>query len=246
MASIWRRTMVYLGLVDDDEYEEYEPYDEPAPQIQQTQPHAAPLRRAARAAPEPIDGGYEPEPSGVRTIPRDDGGSMGSSMGASIGGGMETRAMGGGNDRGDRGIDRGGNDRGGMDRGGPDRGGTGGIERSAMERGTGAVTVQQRPSVVRPFSQPQAAKVHVVVPVGFNDAQEIGDKLKANQPVIFNLQGVDRDLSRRLIDFSSGLTYGLGGQMERVAEQVFLLTPSNVEVSAEEKRRLQERGLYRA
>ena len=111
---------------------------------------------------------------------------------------------------------------------------------------SGAVTVQQRPSVVRPFTQPQAAKVHVTVPVGFNDAQEIGDKLKANQPVIVNLQGIDRDLSRRLIDFSSGLTYGLGGAMERVADQVFLLTPSNVEVSAEEKRRLQERGLYRA
>jgi cell division inhibitor SepF len=86
--------------------------------------------------------------------------------------------------------------------------------------------------------------VHVVAPTGFNDAQEIGDKLKASQPVIVNLQGVNRDLSRRLIDFSSGLTYGLGGQMERVAEQVFLLTPSNVEVPAEEKRRLQERGLY--
>ena len=113
---------------------------------------------------------------------------------------------------------------------------------------SGAVTVQQpqRPSVVRPFTQPQAAKVHVVVPTGFNDAQEIGDKLKDTQPVIVNLQGIDRDLSRRLIDFSSGLTYGLGGSMERVAEQVFLLTPSNVEVSAEEKRRLQERGLYRA
>ncbi len=129
-----------------------------------------------------------------------------------------------------------------MDRGGSERGGT---ERIGMERSTGAVTVQ-RPSVVRPFSQPQAAKVHVVVPVGFNDAQEIGDKLKANRPVIVNLQGIDRELSRRLIDFSSGLTYGLGGAMERVADQVFLLTPSNVEVSAEEKRRLQERGLYHA
>ncbi|TMA59800.1 MAG: cell division protein SepF [Deltaproteobacteria bacterium] len=61
-----------------------------------------------------------------------------------------------------------------------------------------------------------------------------------------NLQNVDRDLARRIIDFSSGLAYGLGGQMDRVADQVFLLTPSNVEVSAEEKRRLQERGLYRA
>ena len=228
MASIWRRTMVYLGLVDDDEYEEYEPYDEPGPPVQQA-PHTAPLRRAGRGAPEPMDGGYDPEPSGVRTLPRDDGGSMAGSMGSSLGG-VEPRAMGG--------VDRGGMDRGGVDRGG--------MERSAMERPSGAVTVQQRPSVVRPFSQPQAAKVHVVVPVGFNDAQEIGDKLKANQPVIVNLQGVDRDLSRRLIDFSSGLTYGLGGAMERVAEQVFLLTPSNVEVSPEEKRRLQERGLYRA
>jgi len=225
--------MVYLGLVDDDEYEEYEEYDEPAPQA----PQAPPSRRAVRGVPEPpMDTAIYEEPSGVRTLPRDDGGSTGS-------GPMEGRGMGGGNDRSGITIERGGLDRAGSDRGGMDRGG---MERSGMERSTGAVTVQQRPSVVRPFSQPQAAKVHVVVPVGFNDAQEIGDKLKANRPVIVNLQGIDRDLSRRLIDFSSGVTYGLGGAMERVADQVFLLTPSNVEVSAEEKRRLQERGLYRA
>ena len=60
--------------------------------------------------------------------------------------------------------------------------------------------------------------------------------------MIVNLQGVDRDLARRLIDFASGLCYGLGGQMERVANQVYLLTPTNVEVSAEERRRLHERG----
>jgi cell division inhibitor SepF len=208
MASIWRKTMVYLGLVDDEEYEEYEPYDEPQPQPQQ---QAAPMRRAARSAPDPMDT-YDPEPSGVRTLPRDDAGMEMRSMEPRN---VEPRSMGGG----------------GMG------GGLG---------GSGAVSVQPRPSVVRPFTQPQAAKVHVVVPVGFNDAQEIGDKLKANQPVIVNLQGIDRDLSRRLIDFSSGLTYGLGGSMERVAEQVFLLTPSNVEVSPEEKRRLQERGLYRS
>jgi cell division inhibitor SepF len=212
MASIWRRTMVYLGLVDDEEYEEYEPYDEP-----QAQPmgQAAPPRRAARSLPDPMEGSYDPEPTGVRTLPRDDGFSNEPR-------GMEPRMAE------PRSI------------GGSGMGNTSGMGSS------GAVTVQPRPSVVRPFSQPQAAKVHITVPVGFNDAQEIGDKLKANQPVIVNLQGIDRDLSRRLIDFSSGLTYGLGGAMERVAEQVFLLTPSNVEVSAEEKRRLQERGLYRA
>ena len=83
-------------------------------------------------------------------------------------------------------------------------------------------------------------------PKGFNDAQEVGDRLKAGQPVILNLQGVDRDLQRRLIDFSSGLAYALSGTMSKAADQVFLLTPSNVEVSEEEKERLQARGLYRA
>ena len=101
-----------------------------------------------------------------------------------------------------------------------------------------------RPAVVRPITPTQSAKVHVVEPVNFSDAQEIGDRLKANQPVIVTLQSVAPELSRRLIDFCSGATYVLGGAMERVAKNVFLLTPSNVEVSAEEKRRLQERGLY--
>jgi cell division inhibitor SepF len=62
--------------------------------------------------------------------------------------------------------------------------------------------------------------------------------------VIVNLQLSDRDLSRRMIDFCSGLTYALGGLMEKVADQVFLLTPSNVEVSQEERRQLEERGLF--
>jgi cell division inhibitor SepF len=214
MASIWRRTMVYLGLVDDEEYEEFEPYDEPQPQSSPP-PQTAPTRRAARSLPDPMDGAYDPEPSGVRTLPRDEAFTPEPRN-------IEPRAV------------------------EPRSIGGSGMGNSSGMGGTGAVTVQPRPSVVRPFSQPQAAKVHITVPVGFNDAQEIGDKLKANQPVIVNLQGIDRDLSRRLIDFSSGLTYGLGGAMERVADQVFLLTPSNVEVSAEEKRRLQERGLYRA
>ncbi|MGN6694060.1 MAG: cell division protein SepF, partial [Aquihabitans sp.] len=80
------------------------------------------------------------------------------------------------------------------------------------------------------------------MPTSFNQAQDVADKYKGSQPVIMNLQGADRDLSRRLIDFASGLCYGLGGQMERVANQVYLLTPTNVEVSPEERRRLHERG----
>jgi cell division inhibitor SepF len=108
------------------------------------------------------------------------------------------------------------------------------------------VTVTPRPAVVRPITPMQSAKVHVVAPAKFADAQEIGDRFKNGQPVIVNLQSNDRELARRMIDFCSGVTYALAGSMDKVADQVFLLTPSNVEVSAEEKRRLQERGLYRS
>jgi cell division inhibitor SepF len=104
--------------------------------------------------------------------------------------------------------------------------------------------IKPRGGVVRPIPTTPNAKPHVVTPTSFNDAQDIADKYKSNTPVIVNLQNVHRDLSRRLIDFASGLCYGLGGTMEKVANQVYLLTPSNVEISAEERRRLQERGLY--
>lgn len=99
-----------------------------------------------------------------------------------------------------------------------------------------------RPQVVRPIAVTPNAKPHLVAPVSFNEAQDVADKFKGSQPVIMNLQGADLELARRLIDFASGLCYGLGGQMERVANQVYLLTPTNVEVSAEERRRLHDRG----
>src|SRR5207237_6566822 len=137
----WRRAAVYLGLVDDDEYEEYEPYDD--------SPASAPVRRPTVA--------LEAEaPSGsIRTLPRE-----------------------------------------------PESG----------------VTVQPRPvSPVRAVTPMQSAKVHVVAPAGFPDAKEIGDKLRSSQPVIVNLQGVDRELCRRIIAFASGLACALGVQIEQVA-----------------------------
>jgi cell division inhibitor SepF len=85
-------------------------------------------------------------------------------------------------------------------------------------------------------------RVHLVLPRSFNDAQQIADKFKQGIPVILNLQGADAELSKRLIDFTSGLTYALNGGMQRVADKVFLLTPRNVEVSAEQKAQLLERG----
>jgi cell division inhibitor SepF len=100
---------------------------------------------------------------------------------------------------------------------------------------------RSRGAVVRPLPV-GGSKPVVVGPSSFNDAQEVADRFKVNVPVILNLQGVERDLARRIIDFASGLCYGLGGQMERVANHVYLLTPSDVEVSPEERRRLHERG----
>ena len=76
----------------------------------------------------------------------------------------------------------------------------------------------------------------------YADAQQVADEFKRSKPVIINLQSTDRELSKRLIDFASGLTYALDGGMQRVADKVFLLTPRNVEVSAEERARLLERG----
>jgi cell division inhibitor SepF len=89
-----------------------------------------------------------------------------------------------------------------------------------------------------------SVRVHLVVPRSFNDAQQIADKFKDAIPVILNLQSTDAELSKRLIDFTSGLTYALDGGMQRVADKVFLLTPRNVEVSAEERARLLERGFF--
>jgi cell division inhibitor SepF len=109
-----------------------------------------------------------------------------------------------------------------------------------------------RTAVMRPTPPPRlrgvesvsggAARVHLVIPRSFNDAQQIADKFKESIPVILNLQGADQELAKRLIDFASGLTYALNGGMQRVADKVFLLTPRNVEVSAQERARLLESG----
>jgi len=87
-------------------------------------------------------------------------------------------------------------------------------------------------------------RVHFVRPESFNDAQDVADKFKQAIPVIINLQGSDAHLSVRLIDFASGLTYALDGGMQRIADKIFMLTPRNVEFSAEERARLIEKGFF--
>jgi cell division inhibitor SepF len=115
----------------------------------------------------------------------------------------------------------------------------------------------QRTSILRPRASetrrvrsleavrgPGTSRVHLVLPRSFNDAQQVADRFKNGVPVILNLQSADAELSKRLIDFASGLTYALDGGMQRIADKVFLLTPSDVELSAEDRARMLERGFF--
>jgi cell division inhibitor SepF len=92
-------------------------------------------------------------------------------------------------------------------------------------------------ATLRPVAsaRPSTSSFHFVAPKNFNDVQEVGDKFKAQIPVILNLQNADHDLSKRIIDFVSGLTYALDGGMQRIADKVFLLTPEGVQLSAEQR-----------
>jgi len=201
---MWRRAMLYLGLGPDEEYDDYDAYDEPAP--------AAQLER-------PWEPASQPEP--VRA-PSDDWRPPGEGIG-------QVRPIGVGPSL--NGPDEPSENLGAVRPLNPPRE----AETSAPPH-TGTDTV-------RPVPVPVTAKPHVVSPSSFEQAQEVADRFKANQPVIMNLQGANQDLSRRLIDFASGLCYGLAGSMDRVAKEVYLLTPADVEVSEEERRRLRERGL---
>lgn len=153
MAGVWRKTLIYLGLVEDDDLDDGYGYDE----VESAPAERPPSRRAARS--------------------------------------------------------------------------------DERERGRGAV--------IAAIPTSPSATLHLVHPTAFNDAQEIGDKFREGTSVIMNLQATEPKLARRLVDFASGLAYGLRGSMQPVAENVFLLTPAGIHVSAEERRRfLEERGFF--
>ena len=191
--SFMKKTMVYLGLLD-DEYDEYDDLEDRAPRG---------FSAAARVDPRTSDYDQADEFSGgmsrVRTIPRESAVPNQSRPAASN---VAPRPQ--------------------------------------------AVRAMPVDSTIQPVAAaPSTARVHVVAPSRFGDAKEIADRLKDNRPVIVNLQMAERDLQRRMIDFCSGVTYALSGEMEKVADQVFLLAPTNVKVSDEERLRLAERGFGR-
>ena len=177
MAGVWRRTMKYLGLVEDDELEEMEasaPEQETQPAVPalataENRSFRRPLRAAAPA------GEAAPAP-------------------------MATRAP---------------------------------LQRAEED------------SVVRTISPPRgSATIHRAEPRRFNEARELGERFKDGVPVIMNLQSTDDPIARRLVDFASGLVFAHDGKIELVANRVYLLTPRDVEVSAEERERIREGGFY--
>jgi cell division inhibitor SepF len=96
---------------------------------------------------------------------------------------------------------------------------------------------------VRTIQPAVASKPHQVEVKSFDDAVEIGDRFLADQPVIIDFQGVGAELSRRLMDFASGVCYACGGSMKKVGTQVYLLTPHDVEVSADDLKRFEQDDL---
>ena len=89
-----------------------------------------------------------------------------------------------------------------------------------------------------------APQVHVTNPTTFNDVEEVGERFRGGIPVIMNLAGASESVAKRMLDFASGLIFGLDGRIERVGDRVFLLTPAGLDVSTEERRRLSERGFF--
>ena len=98
------------------------------------------------------------------------------------------------------------------------------------------------PADVAPMS-PQV-QMHIVEPKSYGEVQSIADKYKQGIPVIMNMTVTPPDVAKRILDFASGLTYGLGGGLEKISDRVFMLTPANVDVSAGDFRHLKEKGLF--
>jgi cell division inhibitor SepF len=186
MAGFFKKALDYLGL-DDDEYQDYDPYED------QQQPAAR--RVAAPAQDTPA------APSMV--YPRHQ--TSGAALGAS---------------------------------------GIAVVAQSSSDSGVAAVAAQPRAAspAVRTITPTRSNKVHVCVPDGFGEAQDIGERFRSGQIVLIDLRETDREAAKRLVDFASGLAFGLNGEIKKTEDRVFMLRPQSVDV---EMRRLRDTGLMR-
>ncbi|MCE0768549.1 cell division protein SepF [Pseudonocardia kujensis] len=143
-------------------------------------------------------------------------------------------------------------------------GGAGGGLSAGAPATRGALAVDREESVLRAAPEPPApvaapssvpeqrdrgaaalARITTLQPSSFTEARTIGERYRDGVPVIINLTDLDEAAARRLVDFAAGLAFALRGSIDKVTSRVFLLTPADVEVSADDARRLAERGLFR-
>jgi cell division inhibitor SepF len=111
----------------------------------------------------------------------------------------------------------------------------------AGDPGAGAARVAAATATVQATDLTRITTLH---PRTYNEARTIGEHFREGTPVIMNLtEMVDSD-AKRLVDFAAGLIFGLRGSIERVTNKVFLLSPANIEVTAEDKARMAERGFF--
>jgi len=117
-------------------------------------------------------------------------------------------------------------------------------EDESSRRNLGSLRTSRKLISLENLKDSKKSRVAIAEPHEFEEVQMIGDDFKENIPVIINLQNTNQDLSKRIIDFCSGLTYALGGSIKKVADRVFLITPQNTLVTSNEKEILREKGLY--
>lgn len=110
--------------------------------------------------------------------------------------------------------------------------------------GYGRDYVEEKPAAyVEEYPMPSSYQITALHPRTYNEARTIGEHFRKNTPVIMNLSDMDDADAKRLVDFAAGLTFGLHGRIERVTAKVFLLSPHNVTVTAQDKARI-ESGFF--
>jgi cell division inhibitor SepF len=104
--------------------------------------------------------------------------------------------------------------------------------------------MHEEPPEPAPPQQVELARITTLTPRTYNEARTIGEHFREGTPVIMNLTELADSEAKRLVDFAAGLIFGLRGSLDKVTKNVFLLSPANIEVTAEDKARIAERGFF--
>jgi cell division inhibitor SepF len=238
MAGAMRRMGIYLGLVEDDDPRGYGRYDARQSEVDDR-------RYGGRYPDDRYDANYDDEYA--------PGGYGDEDLGDELPPAREPEALPARRERAARpiGLAPAG--------AGPSRvGAVGGQAMAGSAMGSGPVGATAAKLAVRepvavvaeptptpaPAPAPQPYRITTLHPRTYNEARTIGERFRDGMPVIMNLSEMDDSDAKRLVDFAAGLSFGLRGSIERVTAKVFLLSPQNVDVTAEDKARIREGGFF--